>query len=1184
MKKTFKNLLALFVTGTMLAGVGCKDYDDDINNLKQEVEDLKGQIELKADASALKSLQEKIDGIDFASFVTKTELSQELAKYVTDTELADALADYVTTSGLDAKIIELGYLKQSEIQSLIDDKFSSITNWTKEDIEAIFDAQIEALNIWGTVDTKIADAIQDALVGYVTGEDLTGALEGYEISQANINAVISAVVGMINAETSDVHSALMNLLGQEFAKELVNYVTVDQLAGYVKTDEIGNIIEGYNYVTYQEVEDEIIEKLGDKGEALTQKIQGLIDASISDSAANVTKENITWLETNDLQTVFDAYNQKIADLWNAVGNLASRIQSLVYVPTTQDGVAAFTSVTLGDAKLTEGQKATMTFRVSPASLATAIAKGYNDKTGVELTFLPEKVTRAEVEPAFTIEGEVTGTTDGKITMLVNSTYEYPEDKSYTYSIALQVKEKKEVTKPAAGEGEEDTTIDTGIEFTSAYVPTKLVPENVLTKVVLVKEVDGKYVEYNSGTGAEYTLEYDQTGSDYEHTLMGDYTFVYKADEKTYMTFKEAADAYNWDVVPSATPAITRSSFNTNEATELSLTPAEPMKDAEAKATMVTVGLKKAVVDNINKSIEDQGTLAVTVGKEKITYDGGYKATLKITRKNLGTIEGLNTTINWVYANQAKTNDYTKQYGGYSASANTYVSGAMIVDGSKYSFLTNERYEQLKTALTTATWTATGDVKGLTVTAFADSDPYVGTDAKAIRYTVENYKNGKGNVEVSTEIEIDKDAMITLKGVIAFKGLEPEVSYDITQEAAIFELENGNLKIKVADDVNDIYEAVYEANFKGQTFFEDADEFKAFMADAAKDNNFESVDVYVEDSKFAGIRYEANKTPQVWAFFKQNMIDFEKNASYTYNVPVNDKTAGTVAPALTIADVFAINFTGAITVNKNDNYYLGVGANLYNGEGFTPYMVARGKIDTSNGTTFLVANVDLTSGYYPVVPDDSKAIVATTYTVQDAPEGYSGDMPKITGSTFNWNACQLDKVTVTATMTVDGLTVDVKTFEVILENPININKWGEFVVKEEKVTTNTKSVVNLFVVMNTPVGETAEKEPVYAAVDIFGNNLMTDASLKTDLAGAYGLKATFGTPKYSSTNNAETYKNFTFDDTKGEITYSANNAPLAGVVTVEVPVTFTYTYAIELVGEAYAPVEYTKTVTVKFSNK
>ena len=40
MKKIFKNLLALFVTGTMLAGVGCKDYDDDINKINDRLDEL----------------------------------------------------------------------------------------------------------------------------------------------------------------------------------------------------------------------------------------------------------------------------------------------------------------------------------------------------------------------------------------------------------------------------------------------------------------------------------------------------------------------------------------------------------------------------------------------------------------------------------------------------------------------------------------------------------------------------------------------------------------------------------------------------------------------------------------------------------------------------------------------------------------------------------------------------------------------------------------------------------------------------------------------------------------------------------------------------------------------------------------------------------------------------------------
>ena len=63
-KNLFRKFLALFLTGTLLAGVGCKDYDDDIDDLKGQINDLKGQVELKADASALQVVTDKLNGID----------------------------------------------------------------------------------------------------------------------------------------------------------------------------------------------------------------------------------------------------------------------------------------------------------------------------------------------------------------------------------------------------------------------------------------------------------------------------------------------------------------------------------------------------------------------------------------------------------------------------------------------------------------------------------------------------------------------------------------------------------------------------------------------------------------------------------------------------------------------------------------------------------------------------------------------------------------------------------------------------------------------------------------------------------------------------------------------------------------------------------------------------------------
>ena len=55
-KNLFRKFLALFLTGTMLAGVGCKDYDDDIDKLNNRVDGLETDVvTLKTDVTSLKS-------------------------------------------------------------------------------------------------------------------------------------------------------------------------------------------------------------------------------------------------------------------------------------------------------------------------------------------------------------------------------------------------------------------------------------------------------------------------------------------------------------------------------------------------------------------------------------------------------------------------------------------------------------------------------------------------------------------------------------------------------------------------------------------------------------------------------------------------------------------------------------------------------------------------------------------------------------------------------------------------------------------------------------------------------------------------------------------------------------------------------------------------------------------------
>ena len=54
-KQFFKKFLALFLTGTMLAGVGCKSYDDDIDSINKKLDEL--------ETVTIKDLQSQIDGV-----------------------------------------------------------------------------------------------------------------------------------------------------------------------------------------------------------------------------------------------------------------------------------------------------------------------------------------------------------------------------------------------------------------------------------------------------------------------------------------------------------------------------------------------------------------------------------------------------------------------------------------------------------------------------------------------------------------------------------------------------------------------------------------------------------------------------------------------------------------------------------------------------------------------------------------------------------------------------------------------------------------------------------------------------------------------------------------------------------------------------------------------------------------
>ena len=194
----FRKFLAVFLTGTLLGAVGCKDYDDDINDLKGQIDDLKGKIELKADASALQTLQSEIK-LEFDKYALKTTvdgISAEVDKCLKSNDLAQ-------------KLKELGY----ETSAKIMEEVKGLKYQNAEDVGKLITAQLTEANIWSKINSKVTTEIGEYLKTNGIGTEAT-------------NKVLAAVKNAIAADTdlSGIKDAIVNLMGSQFADQMSKYI------------------------------------------------------------------------------------------------------------------------------------------------------------------------------------------------------------------------------------------------------------------------------------------------------------------------------------------------------------------------------------------------------------------------------------------------------------------------------------------------------------------------------------------------------------------------------------------------------------------------------------------------------------------------------------------------------------------------------------------------------------------------------------------------------------------------------------------------------------------------------------------------------------------------------------------------------------------------------------------------
>lgn len=294
MKKIFKNLLALFVTGTMLAGVGCKDYDDDINKINDRLDelttgkiaDIESQISsMQTTIQNLQALETRIKALEDAQ-VTDADL-QKLqdaidaieANYVTKDYLTTTLGSYATTQYV------------GEAIKAVTDALGSFT--TDEAIqEAINKAKQDAISAAGNAcKAAFQTSFDAALAGALADDGEIGkAFKAYdaEIKQYLTNAIENED-GLINeAIAKQINAAVADMMEKLSGRLTSLQVIPDLYVNGIETIEL----KSFKYKTWTVTSTEKAEDVTNEKGVVTTTAQTATTINYLVSPTTVTEKDI----------------------------------------------------------------------------------------------------------------------------------------------------------------------------------------------------------------------------------------------------------------------------------------------------------------------------------------------------------------------------------------------------------------------------------------------------------------------------------------------------------------------------------------------------------------------------------------------------------------------------------------------------------------------------------------------------------------------------------------------------------------------------------------------------------------------------------------------------------------------------------------------------------------------------
>ena len=1132
----FRNFTALLLSGTMLAGVGCKNYDDDIDNLQKEIDGLKGEIALKADASALKSLQEKIDGIDFSKFLT----ASDLANYVTEDKLGTELADLLKSNDFNSKVEEIvkaqGYKTQAEIEAIVSQMMLD-----KEDVAAIFQEQMAAGETWQSLLPKVQQEIKTEL-----GQ--------FELTDAQVQQVTTAVLAALGEQMDEekVSEIVAGILGDDLGTYLMNY--------FVENQEM--LIGAMTEVMAAQVKEE--------GNALRNNILALIQENMPEvpEVPNLGEENVTYLQANKLSDVFAAYDAKIAEIWSAIDDLSGRIQSIVFVPTAMNQEfdvnlgGYYIAAKDGDAtriELAANPKVKIAFRVAPATLAEALAKKITDGT-VTAKFIPEKITRADQEP---LTYESVTWNDGKIifTAVADEAIYGALKANEAYAVALSLSQKS--TMGDENVAKENQTY--GFEITSPYFTTNGGSKNVRDNFVLARlDDEGEPVSaYDPAKGVAYDLVWNDMNT--VITLLDRYGLAYKEGDKL-LSMKKAAEAYLWDtdVALSFVATHTNIEYTTGYKSQKQLTvdPKDPTaKGNETKPVKVknSSAASIAEVGNVLK-LTDKASISDGSTKIAMAQEEVY-STVTILGDRLKTMD-INLDFKWSYSK------YTA--GAYEAEITIPASDQ--VNWEKFNQLPEEFTVTLALPQGSKIVTNGSDIE----LAFKRKEMLNGESAQQFVVTMKNYLTGDGSISYEKDVHLlaengidEIETYVEFKGTVSFEGL-PDMTYAVSNEGATVD---ADYKVTLT---NALYKQLYA---QVGSYFANETEVGEFISALTLDYSKVNQTAKLNATEIVlGVEVGINQGTLTIAFDSEG-IDWQKQPSYVYNVPQNGYIAGTNSDKV----VFKLNMTGSYTLT-NTIYSLQPNPSYLKTDGSTQYMDLDGTI---SGTEFTLKDIILGNAY--LVSDEATEAGATlsfrlAIDKEDLPGYGDNTLPAITGNNMEWNGCILNTVPVVAELKNSrGELLDSKEFEVRVNVPIQFSAWKAFYTGAKvEVSSSKEGTLNLInsVLALTSDGKTPSASNPAVAIDTKGaalfalNENESDYAL-TGLAAAatgYGVEITFAEEvEWTDIENEGMISGVAIDPETGVLTVPQSNETLAHDVTATVKVTFTYNYDWE-------PIEKAGTVT------